>query len=266
MPKLPPPHQTPHRPLRQSTTLTDAQRAQFRTRGYIVIPGVLDDAAIARGRALADELLAADPIPEGEAGSHARWPRFGPEGHRLLEFYRDAGIGQLAAQLLREDLELREPDFAQYAVTVPPWPHRPGAPHLDGLTPPAENGIPGTFSLLAGLWLTDQTREHTGNLWLWPATHLAAGRYLAEHGPELLARPDELAPGPYPDVPLGQPAQATGPAGSVLFAHYLLAHNIGGHDGPADAPWRRTLYYRLSTAGHRERWRTCVTEPLHEFR
>ena len=40
-----------------------------------------------------------------------------------------------------------------------------------------------------------------------------------------------MNPGPYPDVPLGDPVQATGPAGSVLFAHYLLAHNIGGHFG-----------------------------------
>jgi ketosteroid isomerase-like protein len=55
-------------------------------------------------------------------------------------------------------------------------------------------------------------------------------------------------------------------AGSLLFAHYLLAHNIGGHDGPAHAAWRRTLYYRLSTVGHSERWRTIVTEPLREFR
>jgi hypothetical protein len=56
----------------------------------------------------------------------------------------------------------------------------------------------------------------------------------------------------------------TGTAGSVLFAHYLLAHNIGGHDG--DAGRRETIYYRLRAHGHRERWREAVTEPLVEFR
>jgi len=270
----PPPPQPPHAADAPATsaavTVTAEQRAAFRTDGYVVIPGVLDDEAIARGRALADDLLTAEPVPPGQAGSHARWPRFGPAGrpghHPLLEFYRDTGVPGLAAQLLRPDLALAEPDFAQYAVTVPPWPHRPGGPHLDGLTPPAADGVPGTFSLLAGIWLTDQSRENHGNLWIWPGTHLAVGRHLTEHGADLLARPDELDPGPYPRVPLGEPAQAVGPAGAVLFAHYLLAHNIGGHDGPADAPWRRTLYYRLSAVGHRERWRTCVTEPLHEFR
>jgi hypothetical protein len=260
------PHQSPAPAVSPARTLTDAQRAVFRDRGYLVIPDVLDDAMTARGRALADDLLTARPAPEGHLGNLARWPRFGPAGHPLLDFYRDAGIPGLAAQLLRPDLTPDEPDFVQYALTLPPWPHRPGGPHLDGIGVPLPDGTPGTFSLLAGVWLSDQTRENHGNLWVWPGTHLATGAHLAEHGADLLTRPEELGPGPYPRVPLGEPEQVRGPAGSVVFAHYLLAHNIGGHDGPADAEWRRTLYYRLSAAGHRERWRTCVTEPLHEFR
>ena len=32
----------------------------------------------------------------------------------------------------------------------------------------------------------------------------------------------ESDPGPYPKIELGEPIQAVGPAGSVLFAHYLL--------------------------------------------
>jgi hypothetical protein len=51
----------------------------------------------------------------------------------------------------------------------------------------------------------------------------------------------------------------------VLFAHYLLAHNIGGHSGPAGDERRETIYYRLQAAGHRERWREAVSDPLLEF-
>ena len=160
---------------------------------------------------------------------------------------------------------MREPDFAQLATTIPPWPHRPGGPHVDGLTPPPPDGRPGTFSLLAGIWLTDQSRPDQGNLWIWPGTHLRFGAYLAERGADALGRVEEMGPGPYPDVELGEPVQATGPAGSVLFAHYLLAHNIGGHDGPAEAGPRQTVYYRLEADGHRERWREAVTSPLLEF-
>jgi hypothetical protein len=250
-----------------AATVTDAHRRVFREQGYVVIPGVLDAALLARGLALAGQLLDADPPPEGHVGNYALWPRFDSEGgHPLLDFYRDAGVARLAAGLVRADLELEDPDFAQLAATVPPWPHRPGGPHMDGLRPGTVGQPPGTFTLLAGLWLTDQSLPNHGNLWVWPGTHLRAGAYLAGHGAELLTRPDELGPGPYPPVELGPPAYATGPAGSVLFAHYLLAHNIGGHDGPAAAEWRQTLYYRLSTVGHRERWQTCVTDPTHEFR
>lgn len=249
-----------------NSVITAADRRTFREQGYVVIPEVLSAAQIDHGRTLARDLLDTEPVPPGFAGQLSRWPRFGPEGHPLLDFYRDAGLGHLAAGLLREDLAPQEPDAAQLAVTVPTYRHRPGGPHLDGLTPPLPDGTPSTFTLLAGVWLTDQSEPDLGNLYVWPGTHLRAGAFFAEHGADLLTRPDELRPGPYPPVELGEATQATGPAGSVLLAHYLLAHNIGGHFGPPEAQWRRTLYYRITASGHKERWRTIATDPLHEFR
>jgi Phytanoyl-CoA dioxygenase (PhyH) len=245
--------------------VTAGVRATFREQGYVVIPGVLDDAQIAAGRSLVAAMLAAEPPEPGLAGPYFLWPRFGRAGHRLLDFYRDAGIGALAAGLLRPDLDAREPDRAQVAATIPPWPHRPGGPHVDGLTPPSPDGRPGTFSLLTGVWLSDQSEPDHGNLWVWPGTHLRFGSYLAERGAEALSRVEEMNPGPYPKIELGDPAQAAGPAGSVLLAHYLLAHNIGCYDGPAGAGPRHTVYYRLHAAGHEDRWREAVTDPLLEF-
>ena len=137
---------------------------------------------------------------------------------------------------------------------------------MDGLTPPLPDGRPGTFSLLCGVWLSDQREQNRGNLWLWRGTHLRFGDWLGERGAGALLSTELMNPGPYPPVDLGQPVQVTGPACSVLFAHYLLAHNIGGHDGPAGAPRREVIYYRLHAAGHAERWRDVVTSPLAEFR
>jgi Phytanoyl-CoA dioxygenase (PhyH) len=248
-----------------NTEITEQHRAAFREQGYVVIPGVLDDARLAAGRELVAALVAAEPPAAELTGPYFLWPRLPPAGHPLLDFYRESGIERLAAGLLRPDLLVREPYFAQLATTIPPWPHRPGGPHVDGLTPAPPDGRPGTFSLLAGVWLTDQSRPHQGNLWIWPGTHLRFGAYLAERGADALSRVEEMRPGPYPDVELGDPVQATGPAGSVLFAHYLLAHNIGGHDGPVQAGPRQTVYYRLEADGHRERWREAVTSPLLEF-
>lgn len=116
------------------------------------------------------------------------------------------------------------------------------------------------------MWLTDQSQPDRGNLWVWPGTHLRFGQYLADHGADALSRIDELGPGPYPTIELGEPTQVVGRAGSVLFAHYLLAHNIGNHDGTGDEGRRETIYYRLHTYGHRDRWRQAVTDPFFEFR
>lgn len=60
---------------------------------------------------------------------------------------------------------------------------------------------------------------------------------------------------------MGEPVQAMGPAGSVLFAHYPLGHNTGGHDS---LPGKRSIsgYTHAGTAT----WRDIVTEPLTEFR
>jgi hypothetical protein len=248
------------------TAITGEMRTAFRRQGFVVVPGVLSGEQIAAGREVIAAMLAEQPFTEGHVGPYFLWPRFGSAGHPLLNFYRTAGIAVLAAQLLRPDLAVQDPEFAQVAVTVPPWPHRPGGPHVDGLTPGEDDGRPGTFSVLAGVWLTDQRRRHRGNLWTWPGTHLRFGQYLAERGADALTRTDEMNPGPYPKIDLGEPTQAVGTAGSVLFAHYLLAHNIGGHDGAAGGGQRETVYYRLHASGHRERWREAVTDPLIEFR
>lgn len=264
------------------TAITAAHRAAFREQGFVVIPGVIGDRHLAMGRRTVAAMLMAEPPPAGQVGPYFLWPRFSAPmddsqlttlgeragharvgEHGLLRLYRQIGLGELAAGFLRAEFPPDQPDSAQVATTIPPWPHRPGGPHVDGISPPLPDGTPGTFSLLAGAWLTDHSASNRGNLWVWPGTHLRFGAYLARNGADALSR---LHPQPYPPVELGEPVQVTGPAGSVLLAHYLLAHNIGGYDGPPDAPMRQVVYYRLQAAGHRARWRAAVTGPLGEFR
>jgi phytanoyl-CoA dioxygenase PhyH len=246
------------------TGIDKAALAEFREQGYVVIPGVLDERQLALGRRVVAAMLTAEPPPAGQPGPYFLWPRFALPGecghdHGLLRFYRTSGVADLAAALLEAPPDA--PAFAQVAVTIAPWAHRPGGPHVDGLSPPEADGRPGTFSLLAGVWLTDHSEPDRGNLWVWPGSHLRFGAYLAERGADALTR---LAPASYPPVALSSPVQVTGPAGSVLFAHYLLGHNIGGHAGPAGE--RQVVYYRLQAHGHRDRWRAAVTDPLSEFR
>jgi hypothetical protein len=249
--------------------ISSADIERFREQGFVVIPGVLGERLLTLGHRVATAMLTAEPPPAEARGPYSLWPRFAEPGgrahdHGLLRFYRESGIAALAAGLLRPDLPPEEPDSAQLAVTMPRWPHQPGGPHVDGLSPPEPSGRPGTFSLLAGVWLTDHSENSRGNLWVWPGSHLRAGAWLAEHGADALTGvwPERC----YPPVALDEPVQVTGPAGSVLLAHYLLGHNVGAHDGPDGGPARQVVYYRLRAMGHRDRWREAMTDPLAEFR
>jgi ectoine hydroxylase-related dioxygenase (phytanoyl-CoA dioxygenase family) len=145
----------------------------------------------------------------------------------------------------------------QISLNVPPFDHIPGGPHIDGLAPPEPDGRPGTFTLLAGIFLTDQAAEQMGNLWVWPGSHLSAAAYFREHGPDAL-----LSSAPYPQVELSEPRHVLGRAGDLLLAHYLLGHNTGGN---TSAVTREVVYFRLRREGHRGRWREFVQDPLLEF-
>jgi hypothetical protein len=239
--------------------ITDEMRADFRAQGFVVVPGVLDADQVAAGRAMIAILLAEQPPADGPGIS--LWPQFEQDGHPLLNLYRTAGIADLAGQLLRPDDAVDEPESAQVAITIPPWPHRPGGPHVDGLSPTEPDGRPGTFSLLAGLWLSDQSRRDRGNLWIWPGTHLRFGEYLRQHGTDALTRAEEMNPGPYPKIELGDPVQAMGPAGSVLFAHYLLAHKTAQRDGLLPTA-RRGTPQPLARRGHCSTRRVSLTTRL----
>lgn len=94
--------------------------------------------------------------------------------------------------------------------------------------------------MLAGILMTDQLTENSGNLWVWPGTHLVHTEYFREHGPQLFCA--------YPPIDLPTPQQVTGRAGDLLLAHYLLGHNIGGNDKSEQT--RRALYFRISNADH----------------
>ncbi len=82
--------------------ITRADIAAFRTHGYVVVPGALDDGQLSSRRATAGTMLAAQPPPAGQAGPYFLWPRFeSGDGSGLLAFYHQSGIAQLAAALLR---------------------------------------------------------------------------------------------------------------------------------------------------------------------
>jgi len=235
--------------------LSDESKREFAERGYIVVPAVLSPREIGAAMTVVDDLIAETPPPEGHRGHHFYWPALQP-GHPLLGLLRDGEVFDLAEQLIRPG-RLEVPGQAQVALNIPPYPHRPGRGHLDGATPPEPDGRPGTFTMLAGLLLSDQTIENGGNLWVWPGTHRAHEAYFRDRGPDALLPSRGL-----PDITLPAPEQVRGRAGDLLLAHYMLSHNIGGNTSPNV---RRVIYYRLQREGHRDRWRDCLRDIWLEF-
>ena len=219
--------------------LSEAQIDEFAERGFVLVPQVVPEAVLARAARRIDEIVAADPPSAGKRGSHFYFLRTGDEPALLAPLTDGPAFG-LAEQLAGAGT-LKVPWQVQVALNIPPYSHRPGRPHIDAADPEPTGGpIRGTFTLLAGILMTDQLTENTGNLWVWPGTHLTHAAYFREHGAHLFCA--------YPPIELPEPEQVTGRAGDLLLAHYLLGHNIGGNDESERT--RRALYFRLSAAGH----------------
>jgi ectoine hydroxylase-related dioxygenase (phytanoyl-CoA dioxygenase family) len=235
--------------------LNREQQLTFARTGYLVVPQVVPPPAIAAARQEIERRLSERPPPAGHRGPHMLFLTGSlPAPLSSLLFETPA---LRAAEALIAPGKFETPDHLQLSLNFPPFPHRPGGPHMDGLSPPEPDGRPGTFTLLAGIFLTDQSQEESGNLWVWPGSHRAAAAYFRAHGPEAV-----LPSAPYPPVALPEPRQVTGRAGDLLLAHYMLGHNIGGN---TSRDVREAVYFRLSREGHRDRWRDCVQDPLLEF-
>jgi hypothetical protein len=217
----------------------------FAERGFVVVPQVVPQELLATASRTIDELLGREPPPRDVRGAH-------------FYFLEAATVPALLALLtgspafaLAESLTgtgtLELPWQVQVALNYPVFDHRPGGHHLDGASPPEPDGRPGTFTLLAGVLLSDQPRDDMGNLWVWPGTHLSHQAFFREHGPDAL-----MACGGYPPIPLPTPEQVRGRAGDLLLAHYLLGHNIGGNTSDTV---RRAVYFRVKRVGHAAHWR-----------
>lgn len=235
--------------------LSDDQLHQFVVTGWTVVPGLVAPDVLDAIDGEVDRLMIDAPPPVGHRGQHFYW-RSPDESPSLFLPLGGAG-GVLAAgdELVGGGVEVAF-DQAQVALNIPPFDHRPGRPHLDGYAPGQRT--PGTFTLLAGLLLTDQLADNEGNLWVWPGTHLSHADYFAAHGPEAFAEA-----GGYPDIELPEPVQVHGRRGDVLLAHYLLGHNIGGNYESELV--RRAVYWRLRAPGHAARWPDCLVDPWRDY-
>lgn len=234
--------------------LSREQLEEFAERGFLLLPRVIPPDVVAAAARAIDELIEREPPGAGARGPYNYFPEAtrAPELAALLTGSPAFGL----AESLTGAGTLEAPWQVQVALNIPPNPHRPGMGHIDGF-PPEPGGRPGTFTMLAGVLMSDQRGHDAGNLWVWPGTHLTHAEYFREHGPDAF-----FAAGGYPPIRLPEPVQVTGEAGDLLLAHCLLGHNIGGNTSPTV---RRAVYYRVKRAGHDPRWREFLTDPWLDY-
>jgi hypothetical protein len=227
--------------------LTSAQLRAFAADGYLVVRGAVSVQLQATAITRITQLQAAP------AGRDFQFPlaAFEPELGALLT------PALAAAAQLTCPLRLTAGDRLQIAVTVPPVTEEPQAGHLDGFSVTEESGRPGTFTLLAGVVLSDQSEPERGNLIVWPGSHRRSAAMFARQGIASM-----LASGGHPDYAHDNPTPVLAQAGDVILCHYLLSHNTGPHLGSIA---RRTVYFRLQAAGHTDRWAAAIADASLEF-
>ncbi len=239
--------------------LGEQQLREFGERGYLVLPDVVPERLLAPVDAEIDALVDGSPPPAATVGNHFYFlpPGRLPASGAAL---RDSAALGLAEALVAPRALDHGLDHIQIALNIPPFPHRPGAPHIDGHRP--QQAKPDSFTMLAGIYLVDESAPDSGNLWVWPGSHLVHQQVFREQGPAallpvsghaaLLATPPRYA----------EPIQVLAHRGDLLLAHFLLGHNIGGNTSNRI---RRIVYYRLSCPGHASRWASTFTSPFTEY-
>jgi hypothetical protein len=142
--------------------LSDAQMNEFAERGYIVVPHVVPGGMLGKAAHRISEITAADPPAEDKRGAYFYFVE-SKEEPALIAPLTGSPAFRLAEDLAGRDA-LEVPSQVQVALNIPPYSHRPGRPHIDAASAkPADGPVHGTFTMLAGILMTDQLTENSGN-------------------------------------------------------------------------------------------------------
>ena len=241
--------------------LSEGDLRHFGQAGYLIVPDVVPEDLLRTADDEIDQLVKTVAPDEGSGGPGANlWFRPRAELPGCDGALRGSGALDIANELVAP-LELDHAfDHIQVATTVPPWSHVPGAPHIDGHGP--DQDPPATFTLLAGILLSDQNAPGSGNLWIWPGSHLEHQRLFAERGTRVLQQTSGHPTLLDPPLELGRSVEVRGGRGDLVLSHYLAGHNKGGNTG---GRIRRTIYFRLAVSQHAGRWEQTFLNPLIEF-
>ena len=176
-----------------------------------------------------------------------------------VDALRCSGALALAEQLVAPLRLENAINHVQVVVNYPKFSHWPGGPHIDCH---GGQGDPYSFTVLAGIYLCDESAPARGNLHVWPGSHRAHARLFHERGVDVLQQTSGHSTLLDPPLVLEPSKPVLAKRGDIVLAHFLTGHNSSGNETDQ---MRKIIYFRLSAEGHRDRWRETFLDPLTEY-
>jgi hypothetical protein len=229
--------------------------------GYILVPGAIPEAKVDDALRVINHKLGQgfDPEQREIFAAQSYFPEL-RETEEIRGLLTDTGAYALAEELTAPG-ELQPVWRGQLALRFPRIDGKVKEPggHIDG-TPSPTNGVPpGTiysFTMLAGVALSDVERDNAGNFTVWPGSHLKLQKWFEKHG--LM---DML--GGAPRLDYGPPRQMHWKKGDLLLAHYQLLHGVASN---VSADIRYAVFFRLHHKDHKGNEEVCTREIWREWK
>ena len=229
--------------------LTEAQKREILERGYVKVPGVVPrekvHAAVKAINASFGDGIDPKKIVTFRAQSFCPELRKDPVITGLLN---DTPAWSLAESAIGKG-RINPLESGQIAIRFPVTgdPELRLGGHLDGRHSPS-NGVPKddirNFTMLLGVALTDVEKEWSGNLVLWPGTHVLYEDYFKEHGFEILRKGGKEG---MPQIKEPKAEQQMAKAGDIFLVHYQVKHGSVTNVSPFP---RYAIYFRLNHVDH----------------
>lgn len=235
--------------------LSKQQMSQLFEEGYTIIrDAVANDKIVTARRAINQSLGKGMSFREAFFGMALGYCSELNDRDEILGLYYGSKVESAVKEILGED-NVEPVDSGQIALRFSQTENNYNilAPHIDGIPSPY-NGITkdnyNNFELLVGVFLNDITEDYSGNLVVWPRSHMLFCKYFQENGPESILNG-------IPNVELGPFEQIKVKQGDAIICNYLLAHSVSPNLSPNI---RYAIYFRVNYK-NKDSWKTNLIDP-----
>ncbi|KAG7402375.1 hypothetical protein PHYBOEH_000083 [Phytophthora boehmeriae] len=244
----------------QNSILSESQRQAFMRNGYLQIRGAVPlPLANAALRRINHDLGTPGCMIDGGVEGNVKLSGTTSNCDAVLDLYYLSDVCKYVEALVGAD-QVVPPQGAQIALRFPELgePREPQGTewHTDGM----RQGRKHPFTLLAGVALSNVPEPLSGNLTVFPGSHLALHTRLTADG-KLNGYDDECykadsvwGDGTLPD--LGVPVQLLASRGDLVLAHPNLAHRGGLNFSP---DIRYQVYFRIKHKNLEELQEQCIS-------